>query len=47
VEFLRGGELQAAAEPVRRGGGDAEVVCRSGTGQPSSDHARCAPVPAG
>ena len=47
VEFLRGGELQAAAEPVRRGGGDAEVVCRSGVPQPASDHARCAPVPAG
>jgi gamma-glutamyltranspeptidase/glutathione hydrolase len=26
VEFLRGGRLEAAAEPVRRGGGDAEVV---------------------
>jgi gamma-glutamyltranspeptidase/glutathione hydrolase len=26
VEFLRDGRLEAAAEPVRRGGGDAEVV---------------------
>ena len=26
VEFLTGGRLEAAAEPVRRGGGDAEVV---------------------
>ncbi|HEY7633585.1 MAG TPA: gamma-glutamyltransferase [Thermoleophilaceae bacterium] len=26
VEFLPGGRLEAAAEPVRRGGGDAEVV---------------------
>jgi gamma-glutamyltranspeptidase/glutathione hydrolase len=27
IEFLPSGQLQAAAEPVRRGGGDAEVVC--------------------
>ena len=26
IEFLPGGLLEAAAEPVRRGGGDAEVV---------------------
>ena len=27
IEFLGGGELEAAAEPVRRGGGTAAVVC--------------------
>jgi gamma-glutamyltranspeptidase / glutathione hydrolase len=30
AEFLPGGRLEAAAEPVRRGGGDAEVVNPSG-----------------
>jgi gamma-glutamyltranspeptidase/glutathione hydrolase len=30
VEFLPGGRLEAAAEPVRRGGGDADVVRPSG-----------------
>jgi gamma-glutamyltranspeptidase/glutathione hydrolase len=30
VEFLPNGKLEAAAEPVRRGGGDAEVVRPSG-----------------
>jgi gamma-glutamyltranspeptidase / glutathione hydrolase len=30
VEFLPGGRLEAAAEPARRGGGDAEVVHPSG-----------------
>ena len=30
VEFLPGGRLEAAAEPVRRGGGSAEVVCPDG-----------------
>src|SRR3954452_1947179 len=30
VEFLPDGDLQAAAEPVRRGGGSAAVVCPSG-----------------
>jgi hypothetical protein len=47
VEFLPNGELEAAAEPVRRGGGDAEVVCASGRQLPASDHARCAPTPTG
>jgi len=47
VEFLPDGELEAVAEPVRRGGGDAEVVCPSGRPLPASDHALCAPVPAG
>jgi gamma-glutamyltranspeptidase/glutathione hydrolase len=27
IEFLPSGQLEAAAEPIRRGGGDAEVVC--------------------
>jgi gamma-glutamyltranspeptidase / glutathione hydrolase len=30
VEFLSGGDLLAAAEPVRRGGGSAAVVCPDG-----------------
>jgi gamma-glutamyltranspeptidase/glutathione hydrolase len=30
AEFLPDGRLEAAAEPVRRGGGDAEVVNPSG-----------------
>jgi len=30
VELLPNGSLQAAAEPVRRGGGDAEVLCPDG-----------------
>jgi len=47
VELLPDGELEAAAEPVRRGGGDAEVVCPSGHPLPASDHALCAPTPAG
>jgi len=45
VEFLPNGDLEAAAEPVRRGGGDAEVVCPSGRPLPASDHARCASTP--
>jgi gamma-glutamyltranspeptidase/glutathione hydrolase len=32
VEFLSDGRLLAAAEPVRRGGGAAEVVCPSASG---------------
>jgi gamma-glutamyltranspeptidase/glutathione hydrolase len=47
VEFLSNGDLEAAAEPVRRGGGDAEVVCLSGQPLPASDHALCAPTPTG
>jgi gamma-glutamyltranspeptidase/glutathione hydrolase len=31
VEFLSHDQLEAVAEPVRRGGGDAEVVCPGGT----------------
>ena len=30
IELLPNGQLQAAAEPSRRGGGDAEVVCPAG-----------------
>jgi len=48
IELLPSGDLEAAAEPVRRGGGAAAVVC------PAADHPRpksprgtCAPVPAG
>jgi gamma-glutamyltranspeptidase/glutathione hydrolase len=47
VEFLPNGDLEAAAEPVRRGGGDAEVVCPSGQPLPASAHALCAPTPTG
>ena len=36
VEFLSGGDLEAAAEPVRRGGGWAAVVCPSGTAAPNA-----------
>jgi gamma-glutamyltranspeptidase/glutathione hydrolase len=35
VEFLPNGSLEAVAEPVRRGGGDAEVVC------PEAGRAHC------
>jgi gamma-glutamyltranspeptidase/glutathione hydrolase len=31
IEFLRGGRLQAATEPVRRGGGVAATVCTAGS----------------
>ena len=47
IEIFPDGELQAAAEPVRRGGGAAAVVCPAGRGQPQSPSAACAPVPAG
>lgn len=47
VEFLSSGDLEAAAERVRRGGGDAPVVCPSGRPLPASDHALCAPTPPG
>jgi len=42
VQLLDSGELQAAAEPVRRGGGDAEVVCPARTPQPAPAHGICA-----
>jgi gamma-glutamyltranspeptidase / glutathione hydrolase len=35
VELLGDGELEAAAEPVRRGGGDAEVLCPAGRPVPA------------
>jgi gamma-glutamyltranspeptidase/glutathione hydrolase len=41
VELLPGGALQAAAEPVRRGGGDAEVVCPAGKRIPGGLRATC------
>jgi gamma-glutamyltranspeptidase / glutathione hydrolase len=47
IEILPNGELEAAAEPIRRGGGAAAVVCPAGQGQPQSPNAACAPVPAG
>jgi gamma-glutamyltranspeptidase/glutathione hydrolase len=47
IEFLPNGTLEAAAEPVRRGGGDAEVVCAADRPLPASEHARCAPVAGG
>ena len=46
IEILPDGELEAAAEPDRRGGGAAAVVCPAGRGQPQSPNALCAPVPA-
>jgi gamma-glutamyltranspeptidase / glutathione hydrolase len=36
VEFLPDGDLQAAAEPVRRGGGSAAVVCPAGERPPNA-----------
>ena len=36
VEFLHDGDLEAAAEPVRRGGGSAEVVCPAGEKPPNA-----------
>ena len=47
VEFLSNGNLEAAAEPVRRGGGDARVVCPSRHRLPASDRAPCAATPTG
>jgi gamma-glutamyltranspeptidase/glutathione hydrolase len=42
VEFLPDGELQAAAEPVRRGGGSAQVVCPAGKPIPRARAEICA-----
>ena len=44
IELLPDGELEAAAEPVRRGGGAAAVVCPAGRPLPESARALCAPV---
>jgi gamma-glutamyltranspeptidase / glutathione hydrolase len=46
IEVLPDGKLQAAAEPVRRGGGSAAVVCPAATHRhlPASSHGLCAPV---
>jgi gamma-glutamyltranspeptidase/glutathione hydrolase len=47
IEVLPNGELQAAAEPTRRGGGAAAVVCPAADHPlPASPQALCAPVPA-
>jgi gamma-glutamyltranspeptidase / glutathione hydrolase len=46
IELLPDGELQAAAEPTRRGGGAAAVVCPAGHPAPASPEAVCSPVPA-
>ena len=35
LEFLPDGELETAAEPVRRGGGDAEVVRQATASRPA------------
>ena len=40
IEFLPNGGLEAAAEPVRRGGGDAEVVCPAGTAKSGHGNGR-------
>jgi len=45
IELLPDGSLQAAAEPVRRGGGAAAVVCPGGHPLPASPNAHCATVP--
>lgn len=47
IEFLPDGEIEAVAEPVRRGGGDAEVVCPAGRPLPASAQGRCALTPLG
>jgi gamma-glutamyltranspeptidase / glutathione hydrolase len=48
IEVLPDGELQAAAEPTRRGGGAAAVVCPAEDHpQPASAHAVCSPVSSG
>jgi gamma-glutamyltranspeptidase/glutathione hydrolase len=44
IEVLPDGELQAAAEPTRRGGGAAAVVCpAAGHALPAAPQAQCAP----
>jgi gamma-glutamyltranspeptidase/glutathione hydrolase len=48
IEVLPDGELQATAEPTRRGGGAAAVVCPAADHPlPASPQAVCAPVPGG
>ena len=47
VEFLPDGQFEAAAEPVRRGGGDAEVLCPAGRPLPATAQSVCSPLPAG
>jgi gamma-glutamyltranspeptidase / glutathione hydrolase len=43
IELLGDGSLEAAAEPVRRGGGDAEVVCPAARPVPKPLAQLCAP----
>ena len=47
IEVLPDGELQAATEPVRRGGGAADVVCPAANRRHLPKHGACAPVPVG
>jgi gamma-glutamyltranspeptidase/glutathione hydrolase len=47
VEFLPNGQLQAVAEPVRRGGGAAEVLCPAGRPLPAPAQSLCVPVSTG
>lgn len=48
IEVLPDGELQAAAEPTRRGGGAAAVACPAADHPlPAAPQAVCSPVPAG
>ena len=49
IELLPNGSWEAAAEPTRRGGGAAAVVCPADEHQalPASPRGLCAPVPAG
>jgi gamma-glutamyltranspeptidase/glutathione hydrolase len=44
VELLPDGSLLAAAEPVRRGGGDAEVLCPGGVAPKGVPKKLCATV---
>ncbi|MDQ3890187.1 MAG: gamma-glutamyltransferase [Actinomycetota bacterium] len=47
IEVRPDGRLEAVAEPIRRGGGAADVVCtRAGERRPGKGHGVCAPVPA-
>jgi gamma-glutamyltranspeptidase / glutathione hydrolase len=46
IEILPDGGLEAVAEPVRRGGGSAAVVCPAAGHAPQSANAHCAPLSA-
>ncbi len=47
VESLPDGQFQAAAEPVRRGGGDAEVLCPADRPLPATAQSACMPLATG